>query len=73
MITDYTCDKCNHQFKLDLDYASEAPVLKREKIRSDGSTVTFYNPVCPLCWDKFIRSQAGIGIGEWEKMFGDQD
>lgn len=61
----YTCNCCDHEFE-----HTNTPLFTREVKTRQGLKV-YNNPVCPVCWEKFIRSNIGIGISTWEKLAND--
>lgn len=44
----YKCLKCGHEFKFSPHNQHDAPVTNGD-------------PVCPDCWDRFLRTYVGIG------------
>jgi len=56
----YKCNKCEHEFTFSPHDKWETPVLYEEEKTSSG-TLTYSMPVCPKCWEKFLRDNLGIG------------
>jgi hypothetical protein len=44
----YKCIKCDYEFQYSPHNPHPAPSV-------------YCDPVCPVCWDKFIRENVGIG------------
>ena len=67
----YRCGVCDHQFEYEHGDPWVGPVFTKEQKKPDGSIVLFSNPVCPVCWEKFIRHHVGTGVSDWEREFNE--
>lgn len=56
----YKCNKCGHEFKFSVDDPWDTPVIEEQE-ETDRGTLTHSLPVCPKCWETFIRSNLGLG------------
>ena len=73
MKTKFKCgsQNCGHEFEYEYGDVWIGPVFTREQKKKDGSIVSFTNPVCPVCWEKFIRHHVGTGVSDWEREFNE--
>ena len=56
----YKCIKCDHEFKYGPHDPWLTPVLEQEEITTRG-IVGHSMPVCPKCWETFLRNNLGLG------------
>ena len=57
---DYKCNKCGHEFKYGPHDPWNTPVVAEEE-STDRGIITHSLPVCPKCWEKFLRDNLGLG------------
>lgn len=65
----YKCSKCGHEFDYGQDDPWHTPVLREEE-QTDRGIVTHSMPVCPKCWEKFLRDNLGLGYCTQDWGFG---
>ena len=58
----YKCLKCGHIFDYSPDRDHKFPVFEEEE-RTDRGIIHRDLPVCPKCFEEFIRKNVGVGYG----------
>jgi hypothetical protein len=68
----YKCNKCEHEFQYGPHDTWNTPVLEQEEVTTRG-IVSHSMPVCPKCWDKFLKNNLGLGYCTVDWGFGGSD
>lgn len=60
MPQNYKCDQCGHEFIFGPHDSWATPVITEEE-QTDQGIIVHDLPVCPKCWEQFLRANVGLG------------
>lgn len=66
----YKCNKCDHEFMYGEHDPWNTPVLEEQEQIPKVGTVTHALPVCPKCWEQFLKTNLGLGYGTTDWGYG---